>query len=110
MNATFEEFQKLDIRTGVITAVADFPRAKKPARRVIADFGEPIGKKGSSVQATNCAKDARAGMQVAGAVNLPPKNIAGFRPEVLILGVPGQDGNLSILTPSKPAKLREKVC
>ena len=64
MNATLADFQKLDIRTGVIAAVEDFPRAKKPAYRVMVDFGEQIGNKGSSVQATNYTKEALVGMQV----------------------------------------------
>lgn len=102
--ATIEDFQRLDLRTGVILAVEDFPRARTPAYRVTVDFGPEIGMKRSSVQATNYSKDALIGMQVVGVVNLPPRNIAGFRSEVLILGVPGEDGTLALLTPSRPAR------
>ena len=56
--ATIEEFQRLDLRTGVILAVEDFPRARTPAYRVTVDFGPEIGTKRSSVQATNYSKDA----------------------------------------------------
>ncbi|PYP87190.1 MAG: tRNA-binding protein [Blastocatellia bacterium AA13] len=101
--ATFEEFQKIELRVGVITEVEDFPRAKKPAYRITVNFGDEIGLKKSSVQATNYSKDELIGMQVIGVVNFPPRNIAGFMSEVLVLGVPGTDGQLSLLTPSRPA-------
>ena len=81
--ATIEDFQRLDIRTGVITAVEDFPRARTPAYRVTVDFGPEIGMKRSSAQATNYGKEELIGMQVIGVVNLPPRNIAGFLSEVL---------------------------
>jgi tRNA-binding protein len=103
--ATIEDLQRLDIRTGVIVAVEDFPRARTPAYRVTVDFGPEIGAKQSSAQATNYAKDELIGLHVVGIVNFPPRNIAGFLSEVLILGVPGADGAVSILTPSRPAKL-----
>lgn len=101
--ATFDDFQKLDIRTGIVTEVEDFPRARNPSYRVMVDFGEQVGVKGSAVQATNYAKDELKGMTVVGVVNFPPRNIAGFQSEVLILGVPGSDGQLSLLTPSREA-------
>jgi len=102
--ATFDDFQKLDLRIGFIRSVEDFPRARKPAYRVTVDFGPEIGEKRSSVQATNYSKEELVGMAVIGIVNFPPRNIAGFQSEVLILGVPGEDGNLSLLTPSRPAQ------
>ncbi len=102
--ATIEDFQRLDIRTGVILAVEDFPRARTPAYRAKVDFGPEIGTKRSSIQATNYGKGELVGMRVVGVVNLPPRNIAGFLSEVLILGVPGEDGALALLTPSRPAR------
>jgi len=101
---TIDDFQRLDLRAGVITEVEDFPRARKPAYRVTVDFGPALGLKRSSIQATNYPREALLGMQVVGVVNLPPRNIAGFCSEVLILGVPGEDGLLSLLTPSRPAR------
>lgn len=103
MSITYEDFEKVDLRAGVITAVEDFPRARKPAYRVEVDFGTEIGKKRSSVQATNYSKEELVGMPVVGVVNFPPKNIAGFLSEVLILGVDGPGGELSLLTPSRGA-------
>src|SRR5438270_10934415 len=105
MMATIEDLQRLDVRVGVITAVEDFPRARTPAYRVTVDFGAEIGTKQSSAQATNYAKDKLIGLHVVGVVNLPPRNIAGFLSEVLILGVPGEDGAVSILIPSRPAPI-----
>jgi tRNA-binding protein len=99
----YDDFAKVDIRVGVIIAVEDFPRARKPAYRVTVDFGAECGAKQSSIQATNYVKDELMGMAVLGVVNLPPRNIAGFMSEVLVLGVPGTDGDLALLTPSRDA-------
>lgn len=101
--ATFEDFQKIDVRVGVIREVEEFPRAKNPSVKVTVDFGSEIGTKRSSVQATNYDKEDLIGLQVVCVVNFPPRNIAGFQSEVLVLGVPGEDGKVSLLTPSKPA-------
>jgi tRNA-binding protein len=98
---TFDDFLKVDIRAGTIVDVADFPRARNPSYRVVVDFGEGIGRKASSMQATNYDKDELLGMQVLAVVNFPPKNIAGFMSEVLVLGVPGSDGRIALLTPSR---------
>ncbi len=103
--ATIEDFQRLDIRTGVITQVENFPRARTPAYRVAVDFGPEIGTRRSSVQATNYPMDELVGMQVIAVINLPPRNIAGFQSEVLVLGVPGEDGTLSLVTPSRAARI-----
>jgi len=106
---SFEDFSKVDLRTGKIIQVEDFPQARKPAYKVKVDFGPEIGIKQSSVQATNYSKDELMGKTVVGVVNFAPKNIAGFQSEVLLLGVPGEDGKLSLLVPSKAAKIGEKV-
>jgi tRNA-binding protein len=107
--AAYEDFTRLDLRVGVIVEVSDFPRARKPAYRVSVDFGDAIGRKASSVQATNYERDALVGLQVICVVNFAPKNIAGFMSEVLVLGVPGTGGELSLLTPSRPARVGERV-
>ena len=104
MSITYEDFEKVDARAGVITAAEDFPRARNPSYRVEVDFGRDVGKKRSSVQATNYSKEELVGMQVVGVVNFPPKNIAGFLSEALILGVDGRDGQISLLTPSRHAE------
>ena len=107
----FDDFLKVDMRAGKIIEVEDFERAKKPTYKVKIDFGPEIGIKNSSVQAkSDYTKEQLLNMQIIGVVNFPPKNIAGFMSEVLILGVYAEDGALSILTPSgKPAKLGGRV-
>ena len=100
---TLDDFLQLDIRAGVIREVLDFPQARKPACKVAVDFGPQIGVKWSSAQVTNYAKEELLGLTVVAVINFPPRMIAGFMSEILILGVPGEDGQVSILTPTKPA-------
>ncbi|MFN8379764.1 MAG: tRNA-binding protein [Anaerolineae bacterium] len=107
--ATYDDFQKLEMRVGEIVEVQDFPRARNPSYKVRVNFGADVGERWSSVQATNYSKDELIGRQVIGVVNFPPKNIAGFQSECLILGVPGVDGKLSLLVPSRPADLSGRV-
>ena len=107
----YTDFARVDIRAGVIVHVEDFPRARTPSYRVQVDFGPEIGTRWSSMQAKRDYQQAQLlGAQVLGVVNLPPKNIAGFRSEVLILGVPAADGGgLSLLAPVRPAQLGGRV-
>lgn len=107
--ATIEDFDKLDMRVGEIVAVEDFPRARNPSYKIRVNFGDEIGEKWSAAQATNYPREELLGRQVIGVVNFPPRNIAGFMSECLILGVPTQDGKLSLLVPALPAKIGGKV-
>lgn len=102
---SWSDFEKIDVRVGVIVDVEEFPRAKKPAYKITVDFGEPIGIRRSSAQLTNYAKTDLIGKQIIAVVNFEPKNIAGFLSECLILGVPTEDGLVSVLSPTIPAKL-----
>ncbi len=108
---TYEDFSKVDMRVGEIIQIEDFERAHKPSYRVRVNFGSEVGIKWSSVQAKNeYTKKELIGKQVIGIVNFPPKNIAGFMSEVLLLGVPAEDGSLSLLEPSRrPAQLGGRV-
>lgn len=106
---TFDDFLRVDMRAGVITHVEEFPRARVPAYKVTVDFGADLGERHSSMQATNYTPEELLGMQVVAVVNFPPKNIAGFRSEVLVLGVPGEDGRLSVLSPTRPAQIGSRV-
>jgi len=99
----YADFERVDMLTGVILEVEDFPCARKPSYRVKIDFGPEMGIKQSSVQATNYRKEELVGIQVVCVVNFPPKNIAGYISEVLVLGVDGADGALALLTPSQGA-------
>lgn len=99
---TFDDFLKMDIRVGEIIRCEPFPKAKKPAYKLWADFGEDIGVKQSSAQITDCYKpDELAGKQVLGIVNLPPRQIAGFISEVLVLGVYAKQGVVLIAPQQK---------
>src|SRR5690349_604848 len=110
MTIAYEDFEKVDVRAGVITAVEDFPRARNPSYRLEIDFGPEIGVKRTSAQVTNYSKEELVGMQVVAVVNFPPKNIAGFQSEVLVLGVDGADGRgLALLTPSREAVLGARM-
>lgn len=106
---TYEEFEKVNVRVGVIVEVEDFPRARKPSYRVTVDFGPEIGKKQSSAQLTNYTREELIGRQVISVVNFAPKNIAGFMSECLILGVPMEDGKVSLLSPTRPAVVGSKM-
>lgn len=100
--ATIEDFQKLDIRTGKIIEVNDFPEAKKPAYKLKIDFGTEIGIKNSSVQIVALyKKEELLGKLVLGVVNFPPRKIGPFESEVLTLGVPDVEGKVILITPDK---------
>ena len=91
--ATFDDFMKLDIRVGEIVEAEIFEKAKKPAYKLWVDFGEEFGTKRSSAQITESYKrEELVGKQVLGVVNFPPRQIADFMSEVLILGVYTKQG------------------
>lgn len=84
---SYEEFEKVDLRSGTVIKVEPFPRAKKPAYKVWVDFGSDIGVKQSSAQVTvHYTPESLLGKQVIGCVNLSDKNIAGFTSEFLLVG------------------------
>ena len=96
--ADFAAFEQLDIRVGTIVDVQPFPRARTPAYKVEVDFGA-AGRLWSSAQITSYAPDQLIGTQVCCIVNFAPRNIAGFRSEILILGARNRDGHVILLTP-----------
>ena len=99
---TFDDFLKVDMRAGEIIAVEDFPRARNPSYKITVDFGPEIGVRTTSAQAkTGYEVDELMGKYVVAVVNFPPKNIAGFLSEMLILGVDAGDGTLSLLHPGR---------
>ena len=95
---TPDEFFALDLRVGRVTAVDDFPEARKPAWKLSVDFGPEVGTLRTSAQITNYGRDDLVGRLVVGAVNLGTKRIAGFTSEFLVLGAidPG-DGTVHLL-------------
>ncbi len=107
--ATIELFDELDLRVGRIVAAAPFPEARKPAYQLTIDFG-PLGTQRSSARITDLyALDDLAGLLVVAVVNLPPRRIAGFISEVLVLGAPDADGRVVLLTPERDVPLGGRV-
>ncbi len=100
--ATYEDFQKLDVRVGKIVAVEDFPEARKPSYKLTIDFGPEVGVKTSSAQlVAHYTKEQLQGKQVLGVVNFPPRKIGPFFSEILTLGVPDANGSCVLLVPDK---------
>jgi tRNA-binding protein len=101
--ATFDDFLKLDIRVGRITAAEAFPQARKPAYKLTIDFGPEIGTKRSSAQiVARYQLDELVGRLVLGVVNFPPRRIGPFDSEVLTLGVPDELGQVILVAPDAP--------
>lgn len=102
--ATIDDFMKLDIRVGTIINAKEFPKAKKPAYQLEIDFGTDLGIKKSSAQITNHYKiDDLVGKQILAVVNFPPRQIADFYSEVLVLGTYSDNG-VVLITPDKPVE------
>jgi tRNA-binding protein len=100
MTATYNDFQKLDIRVGLITRAEPFPEARKPAYKLWIDFGPVIGEKRSSAQITrHYTTEALIGRRVLAVVNFPPRQIGPVKSEVLTLGVPDADGEVVLVVP-----------
>ena len=101
--ASFDDFMKLDIRCGTIIKAEPFPKARKPALKLLIDFGGDLGTKKSSAQITqNYDCDALIGKQVMAVVNFPPRQIGPLMSEVLTLGVPDDDGEVMLIRPDQP--------
>lgn len=98
---TWDDFQKLEIRIGTIVKVNDFPKAKKPAYQLTVDFGTHGLKKSSAQITDHYTKEELINRQVAAVINFPPKQIADFLSECLILGVYDENNQVILLQPDK---------
>lgn len=101
---SWADFEKIDIRVGTITDVADFANARKPSYKLTIDFGE-LGLKSSSAQVTALyTEEVLTGKQVIAVVNFPVKQIANFFSECLVLGIYNENNDVVLLQPSMPVK------
>lgn len=100
-NLSWEDFEKVDMRVGTIMEVNDFPKARKPAYQLTLDFGELGIKKSSAQIVTLYDTEELIGKQVIAVVNFPPKQIANFISECLVLGVYNENNDVVLLQPDK---------
>lgn len=97
----WDDFEKVEIRVGTVLEVQDFPKAKNPAYQLRIDFG-PYGIKKSSAQITSLySKEELIGKQVIAVINFPPKQIANFISECLVLGTIGENKEITLLVPER---------
>lgn len=99
---TWDDFEKIDMRVGTVIEVNDFPKARKPAYRLTIDFGKEIGLKRSSAQITaHYIKEELLKRKVIAVINFPPKKIADFVSECLVLGVYDENNDVILLQPER---------
>lgn len=110
MTITYADFEKVDIRVGRITRAEPFPEARKPAIKLWVDFGPGIGEKRSSAQLTrHYTPEGLVGRQVLAVVNFPPRQIGPVISEVLVLGVPDEEGAVVLIGPGHEVPLGGKL-
>ena len=105
----YEQFAAVDMRVGRVTAVEDFPEARKPAWKLTIDFGPELGTKRSSAQIADYPRERLEGRLVVAVVNFPPRQIGPFRSEVLVLGAVDDDKGVILLAPDEDVALGDRI-
>jgi tRNA-binding protein len=105
----FDAFLAVDMRVGRVTAVEDFPEARKPAYKLTIDFGPELGVKRSSAQVTNYSREELDGRLVVAVVNFAPRQIGPFMSEVLVLGAPDAEGRVILLEPNRDVPVGGRI-
>jgi tRNA-binding protein len=109
LSITLDEFEKVDMRVGRVTAVDDFPEARRPSWKLTIDFGDEIGTKRSSAQITHYSRDQLQGRLVIAVVNFPPRRIGPFESEVLVLGALDDDKGVVLLRPDEDVSPGDRI-
>ena len=105
----WDEFTRVDMRVGTIIAARPFEKARKPAYQLLIDFG-PLGKRKSSAQITKLYQpEALLGLQVVAVINFPPKQIANFISECLVMGAVGEEGQVTLMQPERPVPNGQRI-
>ncbi|PQO26969.1 tRNA-binding protein [Blastopirellula marina] len=100
---TWNDFEAVELRVGTIIEAEEFPEARRPAYKLLIDFGDPIGIKKSSAQITTLYdREQLVGRQIIAVTNFPPKQIGPIRSEVLVTGFVSADGTVTLAVPDKP--------
>lgn len=107
--ATIEDFERIDMRVGRVTSVEDFPEARDPAWKLTIDFGEEIGVRRSSAQIAHYPREALQDTLVVAVVNFPPRRIAGFSSEVLVLGALDDERGVVLLRPDADCAVGDRI-
>jgi tRNA-binding protein len=106
----YADFERVDIRAGTIVDASPFPAARKPAFKIVIDFGAELGLKKSSAQITvHYTLESLIGRQVLGVVNFPPRQIGPFRSEVLTLGFEDENGDIVLTAVDRPVPNGKKM-
>ena len=106
---TIDDFTRVDMRVGRVTAVDEFPEARRPAWKLTIDFGPEIGIKRSSAQIAHYAREALQDRLVVAVVNFPPRQIGPFSSEVLVLGALDSERGVVLLAPDEDVELGARI-